>query len=75
MRFLALLCCLATFAVPASSAGEKTEGEPKTVPTAWGKPVNGLQAGVRVKLSDPSPGAVLDLQVAIRNIQIPPERE
>ncbi len=40
----------------------------KAPPTAWGKPVNGLQAGIRVKPSDPLPGSILELQVVIRNV-------
>jgi hypothetical protein len=68
MQFIRLVCYLAVLAVLAMTpAGEGAE-KPKAVPTSWGKPVNGLQAGIRVKPGDPSAGAVLDLQVVIRNI-------
>jgi hypothetical protein len=41
--------------------------DPKTpIPTAWGKPVNGLQAGIRVNPNRHI--GVLDLEVVVRNV-------
>jgi hypothetical protein len=72
MRFPALVCFLAALAVPVPSAREKTAGKPeakpKAVPTAWGKPANGLQAGIRLKPSDPLPGSIMEIQIVIRNV-------
>jgi hypothetical protein len=42
--------------------------KPKEAPTAWGKPIDGLQAGLRVKPTDPFPGSIVDLQVVVRNV-------
>ena len=42
------------------------------LPTAWGKPARGLQAGVRINPAVEVPGAVLALEVVIRNVDVKP---
>src|SRR5580698_8107214 len=74
MSFVPLLlgeACLGVLAVSLSGAQDKAkvgDEKTKTSPPAWGKPVNGLQAGIRVKPSEPQPRSVMELQVVIRNV-------
>jgi hypothetical protein len=46
---------------------------PKTpLPTAWGKPAGGLQAGVRVNPAVEWPGAAVVVEVVVRNVDAKP---
>ncbi len=38
------------------------------IATAWGKPVEGMQAGIRVKPGKPPGDTVVELQVVVRNV-------
>jgi hypothetical protein len=38
------------------------------LPTAWGKPANGVQAGLRLNPNVPYPGATAVLEVVVRNV-------
>ena len=60
---------LGLLAAAGTAAGEDKPpaAAPKVAATAWGKPVSGLQAGIRVRSSGPGP-AVLELVVVIRNV-------
>ena len=43
--------------------------DPEVRPTtAWGRPIDGLQAGIRIRSNEPTGDAVLELQVVIRNV-------
>lgn len=44
------------------------------LPTAWGKPAKGLQAGVRINPAVEIPDAALALEVVIRNVDTKPRR-
>ena len=68
MQFARLDCYvvfLVIVTLPSTGWGAE---KPKSVPTAWGKPVNGLQAGIRVKPGAPSANSVLELEIVIRNV-------
>jgi hypothetical protein len=60
--------CLFAMAVTTAGEDKQPRAAAKTVPTAWGKPVNGLQAGIRIRSSDPGPDAILELSIVIRNV-------
>jgi hypothetical protein len=59
---------LCTVAVTTAGEDQQLRAASKAVPTAWGKPVNGLQAGIRIRSSDPGPDAILELSIVIRNV-------
>lgn len=69
MSVVRLACCLVAALAPlpvtlAADPPKFTSGSP-----AWGKPVDGLQAGIRVKSDGPrTPTAAAELEVVIRNI-------
>jgi hypothetical protein len=58
------------FTVAATTTGEDTppRAAPVAVPTAWGKPVDGLQAGIRIRPSDRGPDAARELAIVVRNV-------
>jgi hypothetical protein len=62
-----LICCLALvlWGAPAAPAAD----DPQTpIPTAWGKPVKGLQAGIRANPKENIPQAVVALELVVRNV-------
>jgi hypothetical protein len=62
-----LICCLALvlWAAPAARAADDQQAP---IPTAWGKPVKGLQAGIRVNPKEGIPQALVVVEVVVRNV-------
>jgi len=67
MRCAGLICwpVLVLWAAPVPRAADAPQAP---IPTAWGKPVNGLQAGIRVNPKERIPSAVVVLEVVVRNV-------
>jgi hypothetical protein len=66
MRRRAPFCCL-VLALGAALPG-RAAGDPPAPTTAWGKPVEGVQAGIRVGPDGNTGARALDLEVVVRNV-------
>lgn len=60
--------CLVALAAPTAGERHQHRATPEAVPTAWGKPVGGLRAGIRLASGGRGPGAVLRLSIVVRNV-------